>query len=224
MSELIWFTVGFVSVLLIITAADTIVRCFVKWWWHSPRWCWKPLPKAQHWRWVFFCFGKRKRTEISIHASWFLWRGHWNRPSCSRLCEIEWCERSHTTPSHIFDSFQHDFLFPSYLLCSDTILYGRESVRKHVSSLFLPGYNWGFEAYLDWSFRSTPGTSGSSSISLIHSLEKPDCSCQISSSLNHWLLPTSESRNRLRSEIFSSYPSQHPISYLLPIQLSWCFR
>ena len=27
MSELIWFTVGFVSVLLIITAADTIVSC-----------------------------------------------------------------------------------------------------------------------------------------------------------------------------------------------------
>ena len=27
MSELIWFTVGFVTVLVIITAADTIVRC-----------------------------------------------------------------------------------------------------------------------------------------------------------------------------------------------------
>ena len=30
MTELIWFTVGFVSVLLIITAADTIVRCCTK--------------------------------------------------------------------------------------------------------------------------------------------------------------------------------------------------
>lgn len=30
MTELIWFTVGFVSVLVIITAADTIVRCSVK--------------------------------------------------------------------------------------------------------------------------------------------------------------------------------------------------
>ena len=30
MSVLIWFTVGFVSVLLIITAADTIVRCCTK--------------------------------------------------------------------------------------------------------------------------------------------------------------------------------------------------
>ena len=28
MSELIWFTVGFVTVLVIITAADTIVRCW----------------------------------------------------------------------------------------------------------------------------------------------------------------------------------------------------
>ena len=27
MTELIWFTVGFVTVLVIITAADTIVRC-----------------------------------------------------------------------------------------------------------------------------------------------------------------------------------------------------
>ena len=27
MSELVWFTVGFVTVLAIITAADTIVRC-----------------------------------------------------------------------------------------------------------------------------------------------------------------------------------------------------
>ena len=27
MSELIWFTVGFATVLVIITAADTIVRC-----------------------------------------------------------------------------------------------------------------------------------------------------------------------------------------------------
>ena len=27
MSELIWFTAGFVTVLVIITAADTIVRC-----------------------------------------------------------------------------------------------------------------------------------------------------------------------------------------------------
>ncbi len=27
MSELVWFTVGFVTVLVIITAADTIVRC-----------------------------------------------------------------------------------------------------------------------------------------------------------------------------------------------------
>ena len=27
MSELIWFTVGFVTVLVIIPAADTIVRC-----------------------------------------------------------------------------------------------------------------------------------------------------------------------------------------------------
>ena len=27
MSERIWFTVGFVTVLVIITAADTIVRC-----------------------------------------------------------------------------------------------------------------------------------------------------------------------------------------------------
>lgn len=30
MSELIWFTVGFATVLVIITAADTIVRCNVK--------------------------------------------------------------------------------------------------------------------------------------------------------------------------------------------------
>lgn len=30
MSELIWFTVGFVTVLVIITAADTIVRCSTK--------------------------------------------------------------------------------------------------------------------------------------------------------------------------------------------------
>ena len=30
MTELIWFTVGFVSVLVIITAADTIVRCSAK--------------------------------------------------------------------------------------------------------------------------------------------------------------------------------------------------
>ena len=30
MSELIWFTVGFVTVLVIITAADTIVRCSAK--------------------------------------------------------------------------------------------------------------------------------------------------------------------------------------------------
>ena len=30
MTELIWFTVGFVTVLVIITAADTIVRCSVK--------------------------------------------------------------------------------------------------------------------------------------------------------------------------------------------------
>lgn len=30
MSELIWFTVGFVTVLVIITAADTIVRCGAK--------------------------------------------------------------------------------------------------------------------------------------------------------------------------------------------------
>ncbi len=30
MSELVWFTVGFVTVLVIITAADTIVRCGVK--------------------------------------------------------------------------------------------------------------------------------------------------------------------------------------------------
>lgn len=29
MNELIWFTVGFVTVLVIITAADTIVRCGV---------------------------------------------------------------------------------------------------------------------------------------------------------------------------------------------------
>lgn len=27
MTELLWFTVGFVTVLVIITAADTIVRC-----------------------------------------------------------------------------------------------------------------------------------------------------------------------------------------------------
>ena len=27
MSELVWFTVGFVTVLVIITAANTIVRC-----------------------------------------------------------------------------------------------------------------------------------------------------------------------------------------------------
>ena len=27
MTELIWFTVGFVTVLVVITAADTIVRC-----------------------------------------------------------------------------------------------------------------------------------------------------------------------------------------------------
>ena len=27
MSELVWFTVGFVTVLVIITAADTFVRC-----------------------------------------------------------------------------------------------------------------------------------------------------------------------------------------------------
>lgn len=27
MTELIWFTVGFVTVLVIITAADTVVRC-----------------------------------------------------------------------------------------------------------------------------------------------------------------------------------------------------
>lgn len=30
MTELIWFTVGFVAVLVIITAADTIVRCSTK--------------------------------------------------------------------------------------------------------------------------------------------------------------------------------------------------
>ena len=30
MSELIWFTVGFVTVLVTITAADTIVRCSAK--------------------------------------------------------------------------------------------------------------------------------------------------------------------------------------------------
>ena len=30
MTELIWFTVGFVTVLVIITAADTIVRCYGK--------------------------------------------------------------------------------------------------------------------------------------------------------------------------------------------------
>lgn len=30
MTELIWFTVGFVTVLVIITAADTIVRCSTK--------------------------------------------------------------------------------------------------------------------------------------------------------------------------------------------------
>lgn len=30
MSELVWFTVGFVAVLVIITAADTIVRCSAK--------------------------------------------------------------------------------------------------------------------------------------------------------------------------------------------------
>ena len=30
MTELIWFTVGFVTVLVIITAADTIVRCSAK--------------------------------------------------------------------------------------------------------------------------------------------------------------------------------------------------
>lgn len=30
MSELIWFTVGFVTVLVIITTADTIVRCCTK--------------------------------------------------------------------------------------------------------------------------------------------------------------------------------------------------
>lgn len=30
MTELIWFTVGFVTVLVIITAADTIVRCCEK--------------------------------------------------------------------------------------------------------------------------------------------------------------------------------------------------
>ena len=30
MSELIWFTVGFVTVLVITTAADTIVRCSAK--------------------------------------------------------------------------------------------------------------------------------------------------------------------------------------------------
>lgn len=30
MSELVWFTVGFVTVLVIITAADTIVRCSTK--------------------------------------------------------------------------------------------------------------------------------------------------------------------------------------------------
>ena len=30
MSELIWFAVGFVTVLVIITAADTIVRCRAK--------------------------------------------------------------------------------------------------------------------------------------------------------------------------------------------------
>ena len=30
MTELIWFTVGFVTVLVIITAADTVVRCCAK--------------------------------------------------------------------------------------------------------------------------------------------------------------------------------------------------
>ena len=30
MSELIWFTVGFATVLVIITASDTIVRCCAK--------------------------------------------------------------------------------------------------------------------------------------------------------------------------------------------------
>ena len=30
MTELVWFTVGFVTVLVIITAADTIVRCCAK--------------------------------------------------------------------------------------------------------------------------------------------------------------------------------------------------
>ena len=30
MTELVWFTVGFVTVLVIITAADTIVRCYAK--------------------------------------------------------------------------------------------------------------------------------------------------------------------------------------------------